>query len=114
MAFVNRSQSLVLVAGSGRSGTALMALVRDAPAARIRNVHGLVDPSPRRSQPDRGDATPAARLRAAVRRAKSPAARLLSPLRRLPLPIRHALPLRGRIAIARALRGLEPRRLVGP
>jgi hypothetical protein len=56
----------------------------------------------------------AAAARVAARRASVPSARLLRALRGLPLPIRHALPLRGRIAIARALRRLEPRRLVAP
>jgi hypothetical protein len=51
----------------------------------------------------------AAAARAARRRATSRSARTLRTLRRLPAPVRRAVPLRGRIAIARALRrGASP------
>jgi hypothetical protein len=49
--------------------------------------------------------TVAAAARAAVEHSRRPPVRLLGALRRLPSPLRHALPLRGRVAVARALRG---------
>src|SRR5262249_8638529 len=48
---------------------------------------------------------------AARLRALRPSRGVLRTRPRLPLPIRHAVPLRGRIAIARALHRVEPRRL---
>ena len=151
----------------GRVGEVLdLEVVRDAPVVRIRHVHGFVDRSLSRSQPDWGEAKLPMRLRAqadevwallsalatvgpgeapaiqarldelraeyvelyaeaealaqssalaaahaAKLRASRPSTRVLSTLHRLPLPVRHAVPLRARIAIARVLHRLEPRRL---
>jgi hypothetical protein len=151
----------------GRVGEALdLTVVRDAPVARIRDVHAFVDRSLSRSRPDWGDVPLPARLRAqadevwallsalaaagpvdppaiharldelraeyielyteaealaqssalaaaqaAGLRSARPSRRLLRTLHGLPLPVRHAVPLRGRIAIARALRRLESRRV---
>jgi hypothetical protein len=145
----------------GRVGEALdLAVVRDAPVARIRRVHEFVDRSLSRSRPDWGDlelpvrlreqadevwallsalaaagpeedvdiaerlddvrgeyvelyteaaalaqSTVAAAARAAVEHSRRRSVRLLWLLRRLPSPLRHALPIRGRVAVARALRG---------
>ena len=90
MAALNRSRSLVLVAASGRRGTSLM-------AGTLQRLRFRV-PQPRLSR--------------LLSTRESP--RVLVHDDDFPPPIRPALPLRGRIAIARALRRAEPRRLVSP
>jgi hypothetical protein len=56
--------------------------------------------------------TVAAAVRTAVEDSRRRPVRLLTLLRRMPSPLRRALPLRGRVAVARALRGGEARRAV--